>query len=54
VFLFCIVHCLSASDTDEVPGAAALADSDEVDDDEQAATNPSEATTMNSPDSLFI
>jgi hypothetical protein len=43
---------LSASDTDEAAGA----DSDEVDDDEleQAATNPNEATTMNSPDSLFI
>jgi hypothetical protein len=55
-FLFCIVHCLSASGTAD--DAAGLAPSP---DDAgvlllllQAAPNPTDATSMNSLESLFI
>jgi hypothetical protein len=52
--LFCIVHCLSASDTDE-DDPAAFPDPDGGGDElVQAAANPRNARTMNSPENLFI
>jgi hypothetical protein len=51
--LFGIVHCLSASDTDE--DADALSELDDGGDVlVQAAAIPTDATIMNSPGSLFI